>query len=889
MSCRAKKRPTRTLTILSAIAPLAFFVPATSSVAENDSASLKRTWSPVNESLAATPGAASTGLTISPGTRLQVISASTSRSLRGLKWQPGDKFEGLAVSTSLGRSLSVQSFIAATSVKSVTEDGAAALFSGDSARSRAALQLGGERPFTETVASGWSLAELGGGVERGLASADSDSRVTRHQLTFRTGSLSLSADLSAVGKNFRTPRSKEGAAALKSQDFGYSLGARKGTSRRAFSANFTPTPGLGLSLQSERLSGAGNRLERARYGFQSKNLSLSVSRLNVEQLTSKQLGKEFVGKLNKDLAGRAKLGAVRDPLLRAANAKALAGLKQQDYVLTTNFGGGLKLTAEGNELRFGTGRMTSRDEHLSLNGFRLHHRVRNVAHATNAKALTALGHKALAKQVGHATEEWTANWQASSRLSLTHYRKKDVLDKGGAPDANLVTRVTRNNLAWNPNPSLHITALQQEVKSGLVSGAGGETVTHTRAFSLAKQFGKTTSLALNRNVTSTRRAAGRVDTSQTRIRFKTTQGNRFSFSTDVDQRHHSQQGSTKTTKAQMTFKPSQRLALQARLNRLDSDARGDKQDLNYGLNYNLGGGRTLAAALHTTKQSAQGNLNSSKVLSLTLKPVKNTTLAFTDSSRSKNGTPSSFKRLDLRTRLGKSSSLTLRSDRQSAPGGASLRTNTLFLTTKRGPYTLQLGRKNVSGGKGGATFYQINAEPFKGTKLSFGYAGREQGTKTVALRNWSFSTHLGSVQLTGSHVYNRAKDKKGDAILPLAKAFDPISVDTFGLKTRLNSRWALTAGYSLNENLKSGLQIREHSLTFSTTGKTKYATQIKIRSGVRSLSGTDQHYTVYEVSRSWNVSQDRQVRLTARKIHGDGVRLFPGGHFEAQLSGQWSF
>jgi len=889
MSCRAKKRPTRTLTILSAIASLALLVPATRSSAENNPATPKATWSPVNESLAATPGSTTAGLSISPGTRLQVISASTSRSLRGLRWQPGDKFEGVDVSASLGRSLSVHSFAASTSLKSVTDDGPASLFSDDSRRTRVGLQLSGQRPFTETIASGWSMAELGGGAEYGLASAGSSNRVSRHQMTFQSGSLSLSADLSTVGKNFRAPRSKEGLAALKAQDFGYSLGARKGTSRRAFSANFKPGQGLGLSLQSESLSGAGNRLERAQYGFQSKNLSFSISRLNVEKLTSKQLGKEFVGKLNKDLAGRAKLGAAHDPLLRAANAKALTGLKQQDYALSTNFGGGLKLTADGNELRFGTGHMTARDEHLSFNGFQLHHRVREVDRGTNAKALTALGHKALAKQIGHASEEWTANWQASSRLSLQHYRKKDVLDKGGAGDANLVTRVTRNNLVWNPDSSLHITALQQEVKSGLVSGNGAQTTTQTRAFSLSKQFSKTTSLALSRNTTSTRSADKRIDTSRTRIQFKTAQGDRFRLAADIDRRQHSRQGSTKITKAQVAFKPSSRMGLQARLNRFASDARGSKEDLNYGLTYNLGGGRTLAAGLHTTKQSAKGNLNTSKTLSLSLKPVKNTTLTLTDSDRCQNGNSSSFQRLDLRTQLGKATSLTLRSDRHSAASGTSLRTNTLFLTTKRGPYTLQLGRKSVSGGKGDATFYQFNAEPFKGTKLSLGYAGRQQGNRTIAMRNWSFSTQLGSVQLTGSHVYNRAKDKKGDAILPLAKAFDPISVETFGLKTRLNARWSLAAGYSLNENLKSGLQVREHSLTFATIGKTRYATQIKIRSGVRSLSGTDQHYTVYEISRSWNISSDRQVRLTARKIHGDGVQLFPGGHFEAQLSGQWSF
>jgi hypothetical protein len=822
---------------------------------------------------------------------LQVYSAATSRALSGLQWQAGDKFEGVNLSGSLGQSLSLRAFTAATTVRSLAADDGGKAPGAFLRSSETAFQFGQETPSGVHAMSGWSLDRHEPSPALGFGGISSEDRVTRQQAAFQSGGLSVNADLSKVGSSFRAPRSAEGQAALQSQDFGYSLGARQGTDRRALSASYQPVAGLGLSMQSERLSGAGNDFGRDQYGLQFGNTSLSFSRLTVGRLPSQKLGQELVGKLNEQMAARAKLGTAQDALLTAATAGALAGLRQEDYVFSSQFGGGLKLAAEGNELAVGQGRLVARDESLTLDRLQVRHRTRELSHNLTADALTALGHKSLAGQIGHATEEWTANWQASDRLSLQHYRKEDVLNATGNPTDDSTTRTTQNNLVWQPSNSLRVTALHQNVESGISSGQGPQATTKTQTYALAKDWGKGTALTLTRNMTDTRNGGKTVESDQTRLQFSAARGDRFSLAADLDRRSNSEAGDSQFTTATVGFKASERLSFTANTDRKKSAAQGTDEKTNYGLTYDLGGERKLSAGLQTTKKAAGSALDETETLTLSLQPMKNTTVTLTDAERTQQGQSATFQRLDLRTKLGNSSSFSFRSDRQSVTGSEAVRTDTVLLTTKQGPYTLQLGHKNNGGQTrdNDATFLRLDAEPIQGTKISLGYAGRRDLQSPVPMRDWSFSTKLGSVELTGSHVYNQAKDTKGDEVLPLAKAFDAVSTESFGLKTKLSARWSLAAGYSANENLKSSVGVREQSLSFFTSNQSNTQLQLKFRRGTSLTAGNSQQYSVYEMSHSWNLSADRQVTFSARKIHGGGVQLFPGGDFEAQLSGQWAF
>jgi len=890
MSCQAATRPAHSLLFLSAIACVGFSIPPTLAHAEESAPPVSSSWSPANESLTATPVAgAGSGNAALPS--LQVISTVTSRTLNGLQWQAGDKFEGVDLSGSLGQSLSLRAFTAATAARSLTAEagdgGTGTLAHG----SGSAFQFGQGALSGMHALSGWSLDRGGSAAALGFGGTSSDERVARQQATFQSGGFSINADLSKVGSNFRAPQSAEGLTALQSQDFGYSLGARQGTDRRAVSATYQPVAGLGLSMQSERLTGAGNEFGHDQYGFQAGNTSLSFSRLTVGSISSQQLGQELVGKLNEHMAARSKLGAAQDTLLTVANAAALTGLQQQDYALTSQFGSGLKLTAEGNQLAVGQGRFVARDESLSLDKLQVSHRTRDLSHNLTAAQLTALGHKALVGQIGHATEEWTANWQASDRLSLQHYRKEDLLNATGNPTDGSTTRITQNNLVWQPSDSLRLTALNQTVESGIASGQSAQATTKTQTYGLAKSWGANTTLALTRNMTDTRTAGTAVAFDQTHVQFSTARADRFSLSADLDRQTHSQTGDSLATKAAIAFTPSQRLSLTANTDRVKSDALGATEKTNYGLAYDLGNNRKLTAGLATTAVSAAGATNETQTLSFALQPAKNTTVTLIDAQRTQGDTSVGFQRLDLRTSLGNSSSLSFRTDRESIADGTAARTDTFLLTTKQGPYTMQLGHKSRAGAAGvndGAAFLRLEAEPIQGTKLALRCAGAS-GQGTVPLRDWSFSTKLGSVELTGSHVYNKGKDTAGDEILPVAKAFDPLSTESYSLKTKLSARWSMAAGLSANENLLTAVGTREKSLSFFTSNQSKTQLQLKFRRGTSVAAGNSQHYSVFEMSHSWNLAADRQVTFAARKIHGAGVELFPGGEFEAQLSGQWAF
>lgn len=553
--------------------------------------------------------------------------------------------------------------------------------------------------------------------------------------------------------------------------------------------------------------------------------------------------------------------------------------------------------------------MSGGDLHLenykvSYGRFQLLNARRSLDYRMSDTALKGMGREDLVGLKGTDATEWTAmlpllvDPKGASKLSVTHYRKDETVDRSGDPAAISEDHARSSTVVVAPSPATTLTYTDVTTTSGNVQRPDGVELDETinRTYYVTHKFDDRTSTAITRSLTVTDKGKeGEPDlrSDSLSMHLDTKPWKQLSLSGDWSHIDDSQVGQTADSKIKVTAPLNKVLSVTADLHDKYSDSGSLEQQQSYTFSYlwNKGNKLSLTSSVNRTGLLTALSTTNSQTVGFT--PWKDTTLEYTLSDTETPASPIYTQQLTLRQRLLDHLSVVARQRNSLNTQGGEQQLSTYYFdwAKEKSPYSFQLGFESLdfslarlTGSASQGTplepdrnaLYAKFAGSFSKT-VSFGgsYSQRSDLTKTpLELWDWSLSKAFSKDwKLKASAYSNRpAPDRLDDSILPFSKTYLKLYEQSYSMDfpasvlPLLNKGFVGNLGYAMKKDLGANTVSDELSLSLSRNLTAANRLSLKFARGLGMAKGQPDEYNTFAMSYGLSLGDANEFSISGRYI-----------------------
>jgi len=647
---------------------------------------------------------------------------------------------------------------------------------------------------------------------------------------------------------------------------------------------------------------AAHGLQFRQFDLAGKQFAAGFGRLNVGQIDSPELLKDVTDTVNKSFSARAALGAANKTLVNLKDLKSLKDVEQEDGYLSFKPTKSMTLATEFNRILTPDGEAILRDYRFDYGKLSITGAERNLDHTLSDAVLKGLGRDDLVALKGTEAREWTAllplfaDEKGNPRLSFTHFRKDELVDKSGNITTATESHTRRNSLVLKPLSSSTLEFTNEVIEAGNVERPDGLGLDQTlnRTYKWTQKLADHTTTTLTHTLNMTDYADENVEDVRSEalsLHIDTKPWRNWSVIGDWNQVDHSRDGETNETKLKVTAPINKALTFTSDFQDKYTDLNGVEDRQSYTLSYLWNKKNKLSFTTQVSQSGKEEALKTTSSNTLSLTPWENTTLDWTQSKTEDPTSPSSSQKVTVRQKMFDYLTVVARQEDCWTPdhGEETIRTYYFDWTKEKSPFSIQVGFETLdtdqkpSGEDSAeqttvdedqpALYCKLTATPAESLSLSGSYARRRDLTEEpLELWDWKFAKSFGSKwSLTASQFYNKpSSDMLTDSVLPFSKTYQPIEEQSYALGfpvsylPLVDNSFSGNLGYTKREDRGAATVSGEIFFALNKAPSADNKLSLKVARGIGTSGGEIDDYFTYSLSFGVNIGSANEFSVDAR-------------------------
>jgi len=671
-------------------------------------------------------------------------------------------------------------------------------------------------------------------------------------------------------------------------------------------------PGFDSSrgLQSRQLELAGEKF------------SVGFSRLNVGQVDSPDLLKDVTDSVNKNFTTRSALGAANNTPINLKDVQSLKGVQQRDGYLSLKPLGALSLATEFNNIETPDGNVDLQDYRFNFGKFSVTGTQRDLDRSLSDTVLKGMGRDDLVALKGTESREWTAllplfaDEKGNSRISFTHFRKDEVVDKSGDIATATESHTRKNSVVMKPLTSSTLEFVNEVADSGNVQRADGLDLnqTLTRTYKWTQQFADHTTTTFSRNFTLTDMADDTqedVRSEALSLHLDTKPWRDLNLVGDWNRIDNSRDGETAEAKLKVTAPINKSLMFSSDFQDKYTDLNGIEDKQSYTLSYLWNEKNKISV---TTKVDQIGKTDSLKTTysnTFSVAAGTDTTLEYTLSDTEDIAAPAFSQKFTIRQKVFDHLAVVARQDNYwtTERGDESVQTYYFDWSKEKSPYSLQVGFESLDFNKQSdeqadgeeatvredkpALYLKLAATPIGSLSIGGSYSRRSDLEETLLeLWDWSLTKSFGSKwSLSAKEFCNKPSvDMLTDSVLPFSKTYEKKYERDYSLGfpvsdlPMIDGSYSGSIGYTKKEDYGAATISGEVFFALTKNVATGNKMSMKVSRGTGISEGDIENYFTYLLSYGVDIGNTNEFSVDARYTDDDVFSPVEEGKVKVDLT-----